>query len=345
MRLRVISAVARATAREFWRTPEAVFWSFVFPLAMALVLGFAFRQERREQVRVLIEAASVEQLPSLAELRGDPRLDVQVAEPAVAERALMLGTAALVLRVTPSGVEMVLDRTRPDSEVAELLVLRRLQEGAGRQDPVAVAPRSVESPGSRYIDFLIAGLVGLNLMGMGLFGIGFNLVYMRVRRTLRRLAVTPMGRGEFFAGFLLTRLVLAVPAAVVIIGFGQLVFGVPMRGSWLAALAVIVAGGLAFSGVGALVASRVTTIEGAGGLMNIVQLPMWLLGGVFFSNQRFPPLVQPLIDALPMSALTDGLRRVMLEAEGLGGVAVPVAVLSGLGVATLALAINIFRWN
>lgn len=345
MRLRVILAVARATAREFWRTPEAVFWSFVFPLGMALVLGFAFREQRREQVRVLIEVGSVERLPGLAELRGDPRLDVHTAEPDVAARALMLGTAAMVLRAGDQGVEMVIDRTRPDSEVAELLVERRLQAAAGRRDPLDLRASTVETPGSRYIDFLIPGLVGLNLMGMGLFGIGFNLVYMRTRRTLRRLAVTPMGRGEFFTGFLLTRLVLAVPAALVIIGFGQLVFGVPMRGSWLVALAVIGAGGLAFSGLGALVASRVTTLEGAGGLMNIVQLPMWLLGGVFFSNQRFPPLLQPLVDALPMSALTDGLRGVMLEAEDFAGVALPIVVLSALGVATLALAIRVFRWS
>ncbi|HLU38278.1 MAG TPA: ABC transporter permease [Planctomycetota bacterium] len=344
MRWSVVHAVARATMRDFWRTPEAVFWSYAFPLGMALVLGFAFREQVRTPVPIAAVAAE-DGTDTIAVLREAPRLQVEVLEPEAAERALTLGQVALIVHAGEDPLRLELDQTRPEAELAELLVRDRLQRGAGRRDAIPVATTAVTRPGSRYIDFLIPGLVGLNLLGMGMFGVGFNLVYMRVRRTLRRLAVTPMGRAEFFTGFILMRLVLALPASLVVVWFGQLVFGVPMRGNWAWLTALIVAGGVCFSGIGTLLGSRAKTIEGASGWLNLVQLPMWLLGGVFFSNQRFPGALQTVVDAIPMSILTDGLRGVMLEAEDLGAIAGPVLALLGLGVVCLAVAIRVFRWN
>jgi ABC-type multidrug transport system permease subunit len=353
MQVGVIWAVARSTLRDFWRTPEAVFWSYAFPLGMALVLGFAFREQARAPVPIAVVAgastgAEANGAGALAALQTDPRLRVSTMDATAAERALALGEVNLVLDLVgaaPGKPTITLDDTRPESEVAELLVRRRLQEAAGRRDPVAIHTTSVARPGGRYIDFLIPGLVGLNLLGMGMFGVGFNLVYMRVRRTLRRLAVTPMGRPEFFLGFMMTRLLLALPASLVVVWFGQLVFGVPVHGGWLALVLLIVAGGVCFSGIGALLGSRAKTIEGASGIMNVVQMPMWLLGGVFFSNQRFPGFLQSAVDAIPMSLVTDGLRGVMLEGKGLAGVATPLLALLLIGVVCLAVAVRVFRWN
>lgn len=347
MRGRVVLSVARATLREFWRTPEAVFWSFGFPLAMALVLGMAFSAQHPSPVRVLVVGEDT--TAAVAHLALDGRLDVKVADAAAADRALTLGAAdVVVLPGKDSGVggyELRFDPTRPDAELADLLVRRALQAGAGRVDPAAITFAPVSRPGSRYIDFLVPGLVGLNLMGMGLFGVGFTLVQMRVRRSLRRLSVTPMGHGEFFVGFLATRIALAVPAALAIVAFGVAAFGVPIYGSWSGFLLLVGAGGVAFSGLGALAASRVTSIEGASGIMNVVQLPLWLLGGVFFSNQRFPGMVQGAVDLLPMSALTAGLRAIMLEGGGVGAVWAPAAALFAFGAVCLGVAVRVFRWS
>ncbi|MEZ5962918.1 MAG: ABC transporter permease [Planctomycetota bacterium] len=347
MRGSVVIAVARATMRDFWRTPESVFWSYAFPLGMALVLGFAFRGQPRAPVPVAVVPAASAEIDEvvLGALRQDERLQVATMDEVAAERALALGRATVVVRLLAAGPRLELDPTRPDAELAELVVRRCLQEGAGRRDPIAIDVDEVERPGARYIDFLVPGLIGLNLLGMGMFGVGFNLVYMRVRKTLRRLAVTPMGRADFFAGFMLTRLLLALPASVVVVVFGRLVFGVPVHGSWLALVALIVVGAVAFSGIGLLLGSRAKTIEGASGLMNIVQMPMWLIGGVFFSNQRFPGFVQTMVDAVPMSLLTDGLRGVMLEGKGVIDVWVPIVALFALGGVCLAAAVRIFRWN
>ncbi len=348
MRARVAMAVARATLREFWRTPEAVFWSFGFPLAMALVLGVAFSAQHPSPVRVLVVGSDT--TAAVRHLEKDDRLHVEAADAAAADRALTLGAADVVVHPVPGangaeGFELHYDPTRPDAELADLLVRRALQTGAGQVDPAPITLTPVSRPGARYIDFLIPGLVGLNLMGMGLFGVGFTLVQMRVRRSLRRLAVTPMGHGEFFAGFLLTRIALAVPAALVVVAFGMLTFGVPLYGTWGGFLLLVVAGGVAFSGLGALAASRVASIEAASGIMNVVQLPLWLLGGVFFSNQRFPGFVQTAVDLLPMSALTAGLRAVMLEGGGVVSVLVPAGALLLFGLVCLGIALRVFRWS
>lgn len=348
MRLSVVGSVARATLRDFWRTPEAVFWSYAFPLGLALVLGFAFREQPRATVAVAlvhVQAESQSTQDAAAVLRADPRLEVVAMDASAAARALALGRASIVVHLLAAGPRLERDPTRPDSELAELLVRQRLQEGAGRRDPLTVEVEDVTRPGARYIDFLVPGLVGLNLLGMGMFGVGFNLVYMRVRKTLRRLAVTPMGRTEFFLGFMLTRIVLSLPASVVVVLFGELAFGVPVNGSWLALLLLMIVGAVAFSGIGLLLGSRAKTIEGASGIMNVVQMPMWLIGGVFFSNQRFGGVLQQLVDAVPMSLVTDGLRGIMLEGKGCVEVLVPLVALALVGGVCLLIAVRVFRWN
>jgi ABC-type multidrug transport system permease subunit len=342
MRAAVIWAIARTTMRDFWRTPEAVLWSYAFPLGMALVLGFAFREQPRAPIAIAVVGAEGSAQAALAD---DPRLEVSTMDSAAADRALALGRVTVVVHDSADGARLQLDPTRPEAELAELLVRRRLQESAGRRDPLPVAVDAVDRPGARYIDFLVPGLVGLNLLGMGMFGVGFSLVYMRVRKTLRRLAVTPMGRAEFFLGFMFTRLLLSLPASIVVVLFGQMVFGVPVHGSWLALVLLMIVGALAFSGIGLLLGCRAKTIEGASGIMNVVQLPMWLVGGVFFSNQRFPDGLQQLVDAVPMSLATDGLRRVMLEGKGCLDVLEPLIALLLIGVVCLWIAVRVFRWN
>ena len=174
-----------------------------------------------------------------------------------------------------------------------------LQRGAGRRDPVQVGEQLVHERGSRYIDFLVPGLLGMNLMGSGIWGVGFAIVDARKKRLLKRLIATPMSRPQFLASFVLSRLTLLVIEVGLLLGFGALVFGVPLRGSLLVLVTICLLSSLAFSSLGLLVASRVQTMEGASGLMNLVMLPMWIFSGVFFSATRFPDSIQPFIQACP----------------------------------------------
>jgi ABC transporter DrrB family efflux protein len=222
-----------------------------------------------------------------------------------------------------------------------MLVERALLEP--RAAPLEVVPQ--RAPGSRYIDWLIPGLIGLNLLGAGLWGIGFNLVQMRLRNTLRRLMVTPMRRSEYLFAFMLSRLVLVVPEAAVIVGFGHFVFGVPVRGEALPLLLLLVVlSAMAFMSLGLLVGSRARSVEVVSGLMNLVMLPMWLLSGSFFSSERFPEVMQPLVRALPLTQVNDGLREILSHGGGIGAAAGSLAYLVVFTVCCFGLAIRLFRW-
>jgi ABC-2 type transport system permease protein len=208
-----------------------------------------------------------------------------------------------------------------------------------------VRSEKVTEKGSRYIDFLIPGLLGMNLMGTGIWSLAFSVTTARSRRVLKRLVATPMRRGEYLLAQILGRLVFLLPEIVVLVGIGWLLFGVAVRGSILLLVATCLLGAMSFCGLGLLIASRVKTVEGASGIANLVLMPMWILSGVFFSSERFPDAVQPLIKALPLTALNQALRGIMTEGRGLTGIAPQLAILIAWGVVSFGVALKIFRWR
>ena len=326
--------------REFVREPEAIFWVFVFPILLAAGLGLAFRNQPAQVVKI---AATGPEL--VRALRQEKRLDVRLLDPGPAIELLRQGKVALVVEDAPSGVIYRFDDTNPDGRTARQLADNAIQRAAGRSNPVATADRFMREPGSRYIDFLIPGLLGMNMMGSAIWGMGFAVVDARRKKLLKRLVATPMPRHYYLLSFILSRLLLLVVEVGVVAGFGMLVFGVPMRGS-LGGLAVLcVTGSMAFCSVGLLIASRARTIEAASGLMNLVMMPMWILSGVFFSAERFPDAFQPVIRALPLTALIDSLRADMLQGATLAQVAPQLGILTAWMVLCFGVALKLFRWK
>ena len=335
--------LTRTRLLEFVREPEALFWVFAFPVLLALALGLAFRGKEPDKVPVGV--ADGPRAAATAEALGrSPALSVRVWAAGPGREALRTGRIALLVE-DDGGPVYRFDPTRPDARAARLEVDDALQRAAGRADPLRPREVRVEEPGSRYIDFLVPGLLGMNLMGTGMWGLGFSIVTARTRKLLKRLAATPMRRGEYLLAQMLARLVFLVFEVAVLVGFGRLAFGVEVRGS-VAALAVVsLLGAASFSGLGLLVASRTRTIEGVSGLMNLVMLPMWLLSGTFFSWERFPETAHPFIRALPLTALNDALRAVMTEGRPLSDLGLELGVLAVTGAVSFAVAVRVFRWQ
>jgi ABC-type multidrug transport system permease subunit len=279
-------------------------------------------------------------------LRGTAELQVSLLNDSAAAEALRNGEVSLVVVPAADGrVEYRYDDTRPESRIARLTVDDALQRANGRRNPLPVSDRLVHERGSRYIDFLVPGLLGMNLMGSGIWGVGFAIVDARKKRLLKRLIATPMSRPQFLASFVLSRLTLLVIEVGLLLGFGALVFGVPLRGSLIVLVTVCLMSSLAFTSLGLLVASRVQTMEGVSGLMNLVMLPMWIFSGVFFSASRFPDSLQPFIQGLPLTAVVDALRANILRGAGWETVASELAIIMAwLGVSFL-LALKLFRWR
>jgi ABC-2 type transport system permease protein len=334
-----------ARIREFYREPEAVFWVYGFPLLLAVGLGVAFAGGSPEppQVDVQREPDPV-QANQIARQLQEQGLTVEIHLEEECRVRLIRGKTNLYIVPGPE-IAFVYDQTRPEDVRArkwvEALLLRAQ---LGKNAPVW---REVllEEPGSRYIDFLLPGLIGMNIMGGGLFGLGFVLVDMRVRKLFKRLLATPMHRGDFLLSLLTTRLFFLMPEMLALLLLGRLAFDVPLRGSWLCLLTVIVLGALAFAGIGLLVGCRTEKTETISGLINLVMLPMYLLSGIFFSSRRFPEAAQPFIQALPLTQLNEALREVMLEGYGFADIGWRLACLGLWGGVTFLLGLRWFRWR
>jgi ABC-2 type transport system permease protein len=330
-------------AKEFLREPEAVFWVFAFPVLLAVALGFAFRAKGPDQIPVGVVAAS-EADATMAALKSSPVLLPRSFSAAEGREALRTGRISLLVEPGPP-VTFLFDETRPDSRIARLEADDVLQRAAGRKEAMAVRSEKIEEKGSRYIDFLIPGLLGMNLMGTGIWSIAFSVTTARNRRILKRLVATPMHKSHYLLAQIFGRLMFLLPEIVFLVGVGWLFFDVAVRGSLLLLLLLCLLGAMTFCGMGLLCASRVTTIEGASGLANLIMLPMWVLSGVFFSSERFPDVVQPFINLLPLTALNQALRGVINEGLGPAGILPQLAVLAAWGVVSFAVALKIFRWK
>ena len=332
-----------AWVRGFYREPEAIFWVFGFPIVLAFALGIAFKNRGPGELRVGVQRGAGDSVAARV-LDAAPGLTAAVLDSAAARAQLRTGRIALL--VVP-GVPLTYryDSTRTESRLARLEVDDALQRSNGRADPVVVREDRVVELGSRYIDFLIPGLLGMNLMGSGLWGVGFSVVQARTKGLLKRFLATPMRKSEYLLSYVLSRLVFLVLEVGALIGFGWWVFHVGVHGTLAGLAAVVLLGAFSFSGLGLLVASRAKTVEAVSGLMNLVMLPMWILSGTFFSYARFPDAMQPFVKALPLTALNDALRAVMIDGASLTRVGPAIAIVCAWGLTSFVVAVRIFRWR
>ena len=340
--------------REFYRQPARIFWVYGFPIVLAVVLGLAFNKSPTETVIVDVVDAESGDARSIISRMGaalspeDGRIGVAVnlIGPEQVELRLLRGESPLVVIPGPDGsVTYRYDPTRPEALAARAAFDDAYQRALGREDRADTSEQRVVEPGSRYVDFLIPGLIGVNAMGGGLWGIGFLLVNFRIGKLLKRFQATPMPRRDFLLAVVGARLTFLIPDLTILLALGVFGFGMPIKGNLGLVILVDVVGGLAFSGIGLLVASRAQTTETVSGLMNLVMMPMWLLSGVFFSYRNFPEAMLPIIKALPLTQLVDGLRRVALEGAGLVDVGPNLLILAAWALATFLLALRIFRWT
>lgn len=332
---------------ELWREPEVVFWVFVFPLLLALGLGIAFRDKPAEVTPIaVVEGAKAQQVMDL--LQRSPEhaaIQADVVSATAAYDGFRFGKYSLVVSMDDSGVHYRYDPARPESVLARAQVDDAIETAAGRRNPINTSAAASSEPGARYIDFLIPGLLGMNLMNSGMWGIGFALVDMRQRKLLKRFIATPMRRTDFLMALASSRLVLMLIEVALLLLFGAIFFHVRVEGSILAILLLGALGAISFGGIGLLTASRAQKIESVSGLINLVMMPMWILSGVFFSYERFPKIFLPAIRALPLTALNDALRAIILQGAPLSSQLARIAVLVIWGGLSFVLALRLFRWS
>jgi ABC-2 type transport system permease protein len=333
--------------RELRREPGTLFWVFGFPILISIALGLAFRTTGPEPVTVGVLPGVA---PDVARALADGGVKVRALDETAARNELRAGRISLVLAPPDAGdpggaLGYRFDPMRPEARLGRAVVDDVLQRAAGRRDPRPVRDEIVRERGARYIDFLIPGLIGMNLMSGSMWGIGWVLVNMRVRKLLKRLLAAPMRRRHLFYAQALARLVVIPIELVVILVFARLAFDVRMAGSWIALALISLGGSASFAGMATLVASRAQNSETINGLMNVVMLPMFVLSGVFFSSAHFPAFMQPAVNALPLTALCNGLRAVIIDGAGIAGIAGSLALMGVWGAISFVLGLRFFRWG
>jgi len=338
--------------REFSREPEAWVWTYGFPILMTVALGIAFRNQPVQQIDVDVvegpQAAATSE--ALANAKGEQHFKPHVEAEDQARVRLRTGRTDVVVKAEAVGQELphyefLFDSTRPQSVLARNAADDQLQKAAGRKDVADVKFTAADEPGSRYIDFLVPGLLGVNLLGGGLWGVGFVTVEMRIRKLLKRFLATPMKKWQFLVAIMSSRFIFTIAQAVILLVFARYAFGVINRGSAFALGTIIVIGAMMFFGVGLLIASRPKTQDAIFGLMNFVQLPMWIFSGIFFSSDRFPDAMQPLVKALPLTPVIDSMRAVMLEGATLVSQMSRLGEMAAWGLVCFALGLWLFRWR
>jgi len=343
-------ALSATRIRLFFREPGSLFWTFGFLLLITVALGIAFRNQGPSKGRVAI--VGVDGTGVAAALAGDPGLEVVALSPEAAARRLRTGDVVLAIDApSPASgtaaapIVFRYDPSRPEAVATRRIADDRLQRRGGRTDPIAIRDETAVARGARYVDWLVPGLLGMQLLNGAMWGTAFNIVQTRQRRLLKRLAATPMRRRHYLLSFRISGLIFVPLQVIVLFVFARLTFGVTIEGSPLAALGIALLGSWCFAGLGMLCAARAENAETATGLINLVTLPMMVMSGVFFSSSRFPDVLQPAIRLLPLSAFNEAMRHVVNDGASIFTQGFPIVVLAGWTVVTSVLGLRLFRWT
>jgi ABC-2 type transport system permease protein len=332
--------------KSFFREPAILFWAILFPILMAWVLGIAF-STKGETVRTVYvtSTAEVPDIVSGEKLIGEEtgnafRIKFKNASPAESIRAIKRGVIALYIEVKNDSLIYHFDPLNADAQLTHLMLEREISGITAKNSAI----EKLETKGTRYIDFLIPGLIALGIMNSCIWGIGWNLIETRMKKLLRRMVATPMKKSVFLTSQVITRIILGCVETSLLFAFAYFYFGTTITGSVVAFVIIFLSGVFAFSGIGILVASRTAKSEVGNGLINAVTLTMTILSGVFFNYHNFPEWAISFIQVLPLTMLADAIRAIFIEAAGLRDVLIPMIVLCSMGFVTFTLGLKIFKW-
>ena len=337
--LRRIYAIFVGRNREFVRDRSSLAWNLLLPVALVFGLSYAFDGQRSEYtVGVLQDApvidASAHPFLETRYIRFVPYADVDTAMRKVERHQL-----DLLLDPGPPTRYWV----NPDAAKGYFVELALLQSSS--PGTAALEKQQVSGAAVRYADWVLPGILGMNMMFSCMFGVGYVVVRYRKNGFLKRLRATPLTALEFITAQVASRLVLImVITSFVFIGT-HLLLDTRMEGSYLTLFAVGLVGAISMVSLGLLVSSRVTSEELAGGLLNLINWPMMLLSGVWFSLEGTGEATQKLSQIFPLTHVLSAARAVSIDGATFAEVGPSLAALTALSVAFLLIGAKLFRWE
>lgn len=335
--------------RMFYREPSVIFWAIGFPVLMAWVLGIAFSNKGELKKNVLVinaeNAAAGSKFSGSKTIGKKDGTDIKIhfikTDKENALTSIKRGEANLVTELRNDSTLYYFDPVNADAQLTYLLLEKELKSNQIGSNSKVV---KLSKTGSRYIDFLIPGLIAMGIMNSCIWGIGWNLIEFRMKKLLRRMVATPMKKSYFLISQFITRSLIGLFEAFVLYIFAYFYFGITIEGSLAALLIIYIAGTIAFSGIAFLVSSRVEKSESGNGLVNVVIMPMTILSGVFFSYHNFPDWAIPVIRTLPLTLLADTMRSIFLENIGVEKILLPAGLLTLTGLVFFAVSLKVYKW-
>lgn len=333
-----ILAVVAARNREFYRDKAGLGWNLVMPFVIVLGFAFIFSGSQQDMFKVGV-------IGETNDGRGAAFLDTRHIRfvPQADE-------AAAIEKVRYHRIDMLLDLRgpirywvndlSPNGYVVERLLLQTFSQPGADLERELVSGRAV-----RYVDWVLPGVLSINVMFSSLWGVGWVIVRYRKNGVLRRLRATPLSAGEFLVAQIISRLLVVAGVTVLVFAGTNALLDFPMRGSYLALGLVFFSGAIALISLGLTVSARVRSEELADGLLNLMSWPMMILSGVWFSLEGTNIWSQRAAELLPLTHMIDAARRIMLDGAGLADVWFEIGVLLAIGLVLLALSARAFRWQ
>jgi ABC-2 type transport system permease protein len=365
--LRAFGAVFVARYKQFIRDRAALFFSFIFPIIFILLFGWAFQNTGTQTFKIGLADEGSPQIAGAITLglnsvvlEGNQKMfKTQIGQMDDLRASLEDGDLDAVIDI-PAGmdalgygqtdnVQVYYDASRTINQQTLTPALYQVistinQRLGGYTPPIGMEQRSVQSHELRYIDFLLPGILGMTLMFIGVQG-GLPIIQQRQAHIIKRLGSTPLRRSTLVLGDLVFRMIVILASAALIILVGRLVFDFRMLGNWLSLCGIVLLGSLVFVSLGYLIAALVKTQESAIPVVQIVNLPMMILSGTFFSVANMPAFIEPLVKILPLTFVNDALRQIMVAGTPMHSMTTDIAVLAAWAISCLAITIRFFRWD
>ncbi len=365
--MKAFKGVFIANYKQFVRDRGALFFSFIFPIMFILIFGWAFSDPGVATFDVAlvdegspVTAGAIEEGLRQVIIDDNSVFEVEAGELEKSLDSLRNGDIDAVI-VIPGDMDSSVDAHSPDNldvyydpsqTYNQQIMVPILNEVINQVDriiqgaPVIInlEEHSIQTKELRYIDYLVPGILGMSLMFTGIFG-GVPVIQQRQAGIIRRLGCTPLRRSMLVFGDLVFRMIIVILTAAIIVGVGRLIFDVQMVGNWFSLCGIVILGTLVFSCIGYLIAAFVKTEEGAIPIINAITFPMMFLSGTFFEVTNMPSFIQPVVDVLPLTYVSDALRQIMVDGVPLHSMGIDIAVMVGWTAACLAVTIRFFRWD
>lgn len=361
--------------REISREPGVLFWGIIFPILMSLGLGVAFTKKADVTRKVAI-VKSIDETIQQEESNGftdflikygtkrdteerdtyfwkitmpDDKLGNSIFlfyDLSWEEATLQLkrGGINVVMLEKEGKIEYHFDPVNSDAQLTYLKLTSIIETPELLNSEVNQSVKPLSVTGTRYIDFLVPGLMGMGVMMSTLWGLSYGIIDKRSKKLLRRVVATPMRKDFFLVALITVRICMNVVESILLLLFAMLAFHLKIQGSIPALIAIFLAGNISFAGISVLVSSHTSNTEVGNGLINAIVMPMMVLSGIFFSYQNFPGWSIPVIQKLPLTMLTDGMRSIINEGAGFPEIYLPILVLITIGVVFFTAGLKMFKW-